>query len=184
MQKKFWIWTVIIILSLGAIAGSAIFIVHTLFDDDSPLQTQGERSVTNNATTEGNIDEEMDEEQVNTPVSEEVVVLSDGTSGHTFISNWHDFYNDTLGWGKVDTASYEEQKEAAETILADLKNVKVTDEEIAEDLKDIQANAQALTEKEDRTLMLDLHRYFHDLDIYFNGYSYNQTFGITEFRGN
>ncbi|HWJ77253.1 MAG TPA: hypothetical protein VNR61_04140 [Niallia sp.] len=187
MKKKYFIWTFLIIFFLSAIIGTSILLIHTLFDKDSPLQMQHEKSITSKKTTNKEvikeIDPEMDMEQVNQPVSEEVVVLSDGTSGHSFISTWHNFYNSTLGWGKIDTADYEEQKEAAETILSELKNVKVTNEQIAEDLKDIQTNAQVITEKADHTIYRNLHRYFHDLDIYFNGYSYNQTFGITEFRG-
>ncbi|WP_312092572.1 hypothetical protein [Niallia sp.] len=179
---KLWTWTIIILLSITAIGVSSFFVMQILFDSKSPLQTKNERPVVKEASTE--VEESFDTEQVNTPVNEEVVVLADGTSGHTFISNWHDFYNETLGWGRLETTSYEKQKEAALSILDELKDIKVSDEEIAQDIEDITVNAQVVAEKDDRDAMRNLHRYFHDLDIYFNGYNYDQTFGITEFRGN
>lgn len=179
---KFWTWTIIILLSVTAIGVSSFFVMQTLFDSNSPLQTKNERSVVKEASSE--IEESFDTEKVNTPVNEEVVTLADGTSGHTFISTWHDFYNETLGWGRIETTSYEEQKEAAISMINEMKDIKVSDEKIAQDIKDIAANAQVVAETDDRAAMRNLHRYFHDLDIYFNGYNYNQTFGITEFRGN
>jgi cytochrome c556 len=179
---KFWTWTIIILLSVTAIGVSSFFIMQTFFDSNSPLQTKNERSVVKEASAE--VEESFNTEKVNTPVNEEVVALADGTSGHTFISNWHDFYNETLGWGRLETTSYEEQKEAALSILKEMKDIKVSDDKIAQDMEDITANAQVIAEKDDRAAMRNLHRYFHDLDIYFNGYNYNQTFGITEFRGN
>lgn len=182
LQMKFWTWTIAILLTVTAIGVSSFFVIQTLFDSDSPIQTNNERSVVKGASTE--VEESFDTEKVNTPVNEEVVTLADGTSGHTFISIWHDFYNETLGWGRLETTSYEEQKEAALSILDEIKDIKVSDEEIELDMKDIAANAQIVAEKDDRSAMRNLHRYFHDLDIYFNGYNYDQTFGITEFRGN
>lgn len=179
---KFWTWTIIILLSVTAIGVSSYFIFQSLFDSKSPLQSENDRPVVKQASSE--TEESFDKEQVNTPVNEEVVVLADGTSGHTFISKWHDFYNKTLGWGRLETTNYEKQKEAASSILEALKNIKVNDEQIKQDINDIGANAQIVAEKDDRVAMRNLHRYFHDLDIYFNGYNYEQTFGITEFRGN
>ena len=179
---KFWTWTMIILLSVTAISVSSFFVMQALFDKKSPLQTENERSVVKQASTE--TEENFDTKQVNTPVDEEVVVLTNGTSGHTFISNWHDFYNESLGWGRLETTSYEKQKEAALSILDGLKDIKVADEQIAEDINDIATNAKVVAQKDDRVAMRNLHRYFHDLDIYFNGYNYDQTFGITEFRGN
>ncbi|WP_400243155.1 hypothetical protein AB3U99_18830 [Niallia sp. JL1B1071] len=179
---KFWTWTITILLTVTAIGVSSFFVIQTLFDSKSPLQTNNERSVVKE--TSNAVEESFDTEKVNTPVNEEVVTLADGTSGHNFISTWHDFYNETLGWGRLETTSYEKQKEAALSILNEIKDIKVSDQEIAQDIKDIAANAQIVAEKDDRASMRNLHRYFHDLDIYFNGYDYNQTFGITEFRGN
>lgn len=178
-KHKIILWSFIILLSIGIITLSTTFILNAIFST-SPLDSKNERSVVTPVSTNG---EDFDKETVNTPLEHFTVTLSDGTNGHDFISDWHDFYNDTVGWGRLETTSYEAQKEAALKIIESLNNVEVSNNQIAEDLQHIVANAQKVLQQDDRTAMRNLHRYFHDLDIYFNGYNYNQTFGITDFRG-
>ena len=53
--------------------------------------------------------EDIDQEVVNQPVEETILTLADGTSGHSFIAKYHQFYNQTLGWGRIETTDYAEQ---------------------------------------------------------------------------
>lgn len=178
--KKVIFWTIGIILGVGALAASVAFILLMVLERDNRAQTDNEQSVVESSSSN---EEDFNTERVNEPVEEDTVVLADGTNGHSFISQWHTFYNNTLGWGKLSTASYSEQKEAADSILSDLVDVEVQNDEIANDLDSIIDLATIVSTENDRDAMRNLHRYFHDLDIYFNGYDYNQTFGLTEFTG-
>lgn len=123
------------------------------------------------------------QEIVNAPIAKSVVTLANGGDGHSFIAQRHKFYNDSLGWGGISSTTHEEQKDVAAEIIKSLEGVKVKNEAIKKDLDEIIYNAIIVVEKDDRAAMLILHRLFHDLDIYFNGYSYSHTFGITEFTG-
>ncbi|TKC16970.1 hypothetical protein [Robertmurraya kyonggiensis] len=128
--------------------------------------------------------EEFSKEVINTPVSEEIMVLDSGEKGHDFISEVHAFYDETLTWGRIDTANYEEQKEKAESIIETLTHIKeVKNEELNTDFKNIQTLAETVVKSDDREAMRKLHRYFHDLDIILHGYNYDDTFQITKFRG-
>jgi len=129
-----------------------------------------------------NIDE-MNENVVNPPADESVVTMGNGKDGHQFIRTYHNFYNDTLGWGRLATADYNLQVEKAKEILQLLDGAVITNEKIAEDFYSIKKTAEIVVEKDDREAMRKLHRLFHDLDIYFNGYDYKQTFGVTKYRG-
>ncbi len=128
--------------------------------------------------------EEFSKEVINTPVSEEILVLDNGEKGHDFISEVHAFYDETLTWGRIDTADYEEQKKKAESIIETLTHIKeVKNEELKADFKTIQTLAETVVKTDDREAMRKLHRYFHDLDIILHGYNYDETFQITKFRG-
>jgi len=123
---------------------------------------------------------------VNSPVSEKIVKMNSNQyqNGHEFISYYHEFYNETLCYGRIEIANYSNQKGAAKEIIETLKNIEVQNDKLKEDFQQIEKYAQKVVEKDDRNAMRMLHRLFHDLDIYFNGYSYNTTFGVTKFKGN
>lgn len=131
---------------------------------------------------------ELSGEVVNTPVADDAVVFKNADipfkNSHDFISKTHTFYNETLGWGRIERASYEEQKKRAESILQVIDHIQeVKMEELQKDFDQIKALAETVTIKDDRKAIRDLHRYFHDLDIYFNGYDYHETFQVTSFKG-
>lgn len=126
--------------------------------------------------------EDIDQEVVNEPVEESILTLADGTSGHSFIAKYHQFYNQTLGWGRIETADYAEQRRAAQEILEKLEGAEINHDDLAADIESIKHYAKIVTERDDRDAMRMLHRYFHDLDIYLNGYDYSQTWDVTKFK--
>lgn len=181
MSWKSWLWIiplVLILLGLGIwfgwyLMGNAVG-VNTAAEDNGRPVTQG----ANNA----------DGDAVNTPAPDNILVFQNPEAyyqnGHDFIRYFHHFYNESLGWGRIQTASYSEQKSKAESVIYAIDNIqKVTNEDLRKDIEEIKKLAQKVTNKDDRDAMKKLHRYFHDLDIYLNGYDYDQTFKITHFKG-
>lgn len=176
-KKLLWIIPLIIVLT-----GSGMWLGWRLLAIDS-VETSVD---TRPSVTKGS--EDTTGEVVNTPVSESIVVFNESDSpyknGHDFISQTHKFYNETLGWGGLETASYSDQKEKAESIIKIINTIQeLKNEELKNDFEDIRTLAERVVQKDDRKAMRSLHRYFHDLDIYFNGYDYHQTFQVTAFKG-
>lgn len=148
--------------------------VNTTSEDNGPAVTQAV------ADTGGDV--------VNTPVPDSILTFQDPEThyqnGHDFIRYFHHFYNESLGWGRIETASHSEQKRRAESIILAIDNIQeITNDDLRKDIEEIRKLAQEVINKDDRDAMRKLHRYFHDLDIYLNGYDYNQTFRITHFKG-
>ncbi|WP_427036536.1 hypothetical protein [Cytobacillus pseudoceanisediminis] len=131
-----------------------------------------------------NASKDVDKTVVNEPIEKGVVKIGEGEDAHEFIAEWHTFYNDTLGWGGTQTYNYKVQRNNAKVILRTLEDVTVKNDKIAEDFKQIKYFASLVAQDDELSAMIELHRLFHDLDIYFNGYDYDQTFGVTKFRGN
>ncbi|TXC92159.1 hypothetical protein FS935_07195 [Metabacillus litoralis] len=129
--------------------------------------------------------DDVSTEIVNEPASKDVVVFSTSEyeDGHDFITDLHEFYNDTLCWGRVNTADYKKQQEKALHIVSIFKEIEVKDEKLYEDFISIENTAKKIIDSDDREAMIKLHRLFHDLDIYFNGYSEDHTFGVTSYKG-
>lgn len=88
-----------------------------------------------------------------------------------FIADFHEEYNDTLGWGRVDSVKWDEQQDIATEILNIMQNIMTENQALQKDLDSISSYAKAVQagDKEKNNL-LKLHRYFHDLDVEFNGY--------------
>ncbi|MCM3588052.1 hypothetical protein M3182_20320 [Mesobacillus maritimus] len=103
-----------------------------------------------------------------------------------FIQDFHGKYNDTLGWGRINSIDWTEQKEISNEILKTMKNVQTDNEDLAKDFESIAdyANEVVAGKKNQKTLQ-NLHRYFHDLDIEFNGYNgTDDYFDVTTFKSN
>lgn len=131
------------------------------------------------------ISEDVSIEVINEPASKDVVVFSttEYENGHDFITDLHEFYNETLCWGRVHTVDYKKQQEKALHIVSIFKDIEVKDEMLYEDFLTIENTAKKVIDLDDRDAMIKLHRLFHDLDIYFNGYSEDDTFGVTSYKG-
>lgn len=101
-----------------------------------------------------------------------------------FISDFHKQYNQTLGWGRIDSVDWKEQRDIAGEILEILSSIRTEHADLQTDFKQIESYAKTIEQgKKDKGSLLYLHRYFHDLDIEFNGY--NKTgdyFHVTEFK--
>ncbi|MCM3573828.1 hypothetical protein M3172_11580 [Mesobacillus subterraneus] len=101
-----------------------------------------------------------------------------------FIREFHTKYNDTLGWGSIDTVDWEEQREIASEIISVLATVETDNTALQADFDTISNYSRTVEEgTRDKKILLQLHRYFHDLDIEFN--SYNDTkdyFNVTKYK--
>lgn len=88
-----------------------------------------------------------------------------------FIADFHEKYNDTLGWGRIDSVKWEKQQDIASEILKVMEGIETENQALQKDLEAISSYAKAVQggDKEKNNL-LKLHRYFHDLDMEFNGY--------------
>lgn len=171
-----------IFIAIILAVGMGFIVYFTLFNQtENEPESEPASGETNEASE---AEEDIDRNVVNEPVDKSIFVLADGTDGHTFISQNHQFYNQTLGWGRIETTDYSKQKQKAQEILEKLEGAQIQNEDLAADIESIKHYATTVTQKDDRDAMRMLHRYFHDLDIYLNGYDYNQTWDVTTFKPN
>ncbi|WP_102263198.1 hypothetical protein [Mesobacillus jeotgali] len=102
----------------------------------------------------------------------------------SFIREFHTKYNDTLGWGGIESVDWEEQRDIASEILSVLVTVETDNTALKADFDTILNYSKTIEDgKKDKKILLQLHRYFHDLDIEFN--SYNRTsdyFNVTKYK--
>lgn len=103
-----------------------------------------------------------------------------------FIAHYHDWYNETLGWGRIEKLKWQDQQKTAEVILHMLENIQTDNDRLNKDLKAIQSYASRIAAQEkNEDALIKLHRYFHDLDIEYNGYKGTKDyFNITEYKNN
>ncbi|MDQ0270471.1 hypothetical protein [Cytobacillus purgationiresistens] len=103
----------------------------------------------------------------------------------SFIAVNHEFYNETLGWGRENNIKWHKQKEQAERIQANLKALSTDNSDLQEDFTAIDQMAESIIDgTEDKKTALMLHRYFHDLDVVFNEYKDTKDFyNLIEFKG-
>ncbi|RSD26216.1 hypothetical protein [Mesobacillus subterraneus] len=101
-----------------------------------------------------------------------------------FISKFHTKYNDTLGWGGIDSVEWEEQREIASEIRSVLAAVETDNVELQSDFEVISNYLTSVENgRKDKKALLMLHRYFHDLDVEFNGYRGTKDyFNVTKYK--
>ncbi|MGG3556257.1 hypothetical protein ABES23_06085 [Peribacillus frigoritolerans] len=109
--------------------------------------------------------------------------LAEGYDGHSFVNQYHYFYNESICYGKLNEADYQDQKIAAEQILLIIEDRQISDKDLAADFDQIERYASYVIDGDDRGSMKKLHRLFHDLDFYMNGKQAEYTWGITDYRG-
>lgn len=102
-----------------------------------------------------------------------------------FISEFHKKYNDTLGWGRIDTVDWDEQRKITSEIIAVISTVETDNSALQADLDAIANYSRTIEEGiKDKKILLQLHRYFHDLDVEFNQYNdTNDYFNVTKYKG-
>ncbi|MEK3807475.1 hypothetical protein MHB63_13105 [Bacillus sp. FSL H8-0547] len=98
-----------------------------------------------------------------------------------FIKKFHEFYNQTTGWERINDLNMPDQIARAEAAKAYAGHfIPLTeDSALKADLEAITMHADSVIAGNAETV-LTLHRYFHDLDIAVNGYVHEQIFGVTE----
>ncbi len=172
-RKLGWfVWTLIIVLSVTVIGSVILFFNLFNLDINEILNQQ--------TSTES---EEISEEtQQQIEETREEVGQEHNEIGE-FITNQHDFYNDTTGYGGINNLDWEEQTEAAGEIIAyiDQHIDSISNDALRHDLDAVRTLAANVIEEEEPELVRDLHRYFHDLDIALNSYNrYDRIWNITE----
>lgn len=102
----------------------------------------------------------------------------------SFIREFHTKYNDTLGWGGIDSVEWEEQRDIASETLSVLATVETDNIALKADFDTISKYSLSIKDgKKDKKILLQLHRYFHDLDIEFNGYNKTKDyFNVTKYK--
>ncbi|GGK02267.1 hypothetical protein GCM10007063_25710 [Lentibacillus kapialis] len=90
-----------------------------------------------------------------------------------FVSETHDFYNETTGYGGMSSLDWKKQTKKANTIRSTLdeKMRNVNDKALTKDLERIRELAKAVVNTENKENVRMLHRMFHDLDIALNDYN-------------
>jgi hypothetical protein len=97
------------------------------------------------------------------------------------IQQAHHFYNQTTGWGKIDSLNWEEQKKFCQILLSSLDVINEK-ESLVKDFDHIRSLATTIKEKEkDKQNVIMLHRIFHDLDIDMNNYENEDYFEVTNY---
>lgn len=110
-----------------------------------------------------------------------------------FISDNHDFYNETLGWGRYKNVDWNQQKKQAEQVISEIESLRpgvedyietlknedlITDGDIPpedprgllKDFDELKKTLNRALEKKNVDRLIKVHRIFHSLDMAFNGY--------------
>lgn len=178
-KRKFlkigWFGWTLISAGIVVTVGSALFFFN-LFDLN-PL------SLMNDRDDNGTEAEDMSEDTVQKVEEVRETVGNENQDIAQFVSDAHDFYNETTGYGGISSLDWDEQREEAAIILDTLndKLPEVEDSALQEDLERIQGLANAVTNQEEADHVRSLHRIFHDLDIALNDYdTYDKVWNATE----
>lgn len=100
-----------------------------------------------------------------------------------FISETHEFYNETTGYGAINEINRSEQVKEAEIIMTEINQLLEGTENssLKKDLHELQDSAEKILGKQDVELVKKLHRIVHDLDIALNDYEgYDKIWDVTE----
>ncbi|PLT31727.1 hypothetical protein [Peribacillus deserti] len=184
MKKKTWLSVVGYAFSGIFVAGSLaaiILIVHLFLEDKDTKEAMND---TNQTKT-------LAEKEAQALDAIEESKQGEGIKGYEdiseFVSDFHSFYNETTGYGAIDSLDWKLQMEKAKEAKTYLNHYgdKISNEALKRDFRDIRTMADAvINEKGNQEMIQNLHRYFHDLDMAINDYS-NTTdiWGVTEFFG-
>lgn len=100
-----------------------------------------------------------------------------------FVSEMHDFYNETTGYGGIEELNWDKQIEQVEKINKTLEEElpEAKNEALQHDLAYVQQVAKATAAEKKKEHVRELHRMFHDLDIALNHYNgYDKIWDVTE----
>ncbi|QKY68343.1 hypothetical protein [Lentibacillus sp. CBA3610] len=157
-------WTLISTVTVVLVASALFF--FNLFDLNPLALFGGDDS---NATEADDMSEETAQqvEEVRETVGEENQDLGQ------FVSDTHDFYNETTGYGGISSLDWDRQREEANLILNTLEDKlpEVEDNVLQADLERIRELANGVINEKESGHVRTLHRMFHDLDIAMNDYN-------------
>jgi|GEM_PF-2306829 len=119
-----------------------------------------------------------------------------------FVRSHHKFYEDTLSYGRIENISWEQQKEHADILIREAKEIlpdikeqiKIMEENnlldivsIDDDPRDLKLDFESLIavleiaiSKKDKTGLVYAHRILHDLDVELNG-TQTHKFGMSSY---
>lgn len=104
-----------------------------------------------------------------------------------FISQGHDFYNSTTGYGAISDLNDKVQSDKAIEIIMHANyyiGTEAENKDLVKDLKGMKKHSLRYLENAESIQVAKLHRYFHDLDIALNRYKGDdKVWGITEVYG-
>ena len=131
----------------------------------------------------GNLVDEDKSEQVSVDNLETIEDDQTYASIKDVIRSFHDFYNRTLGYGRISQVSWSEQRENAQLFIDYVEHFEGTYKgTLKTDINRAKSNAVNIAEgSEDKDNLTRIHRILHDLDIAVNGFSnYQKVWGVTE----
>lgn len=99
------------------------------------------------------------------------------------IAEAHQFYNKTTGYGAIKSLDWEEQRDEAALLNAQLeKNLsQVKHDALQKDIQKLIGLTGDVAHEEEKETIIHIHRLVHDLDIALNDYSgYDKIWNVTE----
>ncbi|WP_181347176.1 hypothetical protein [Thalassobacillus sp. CUG 92003] len=164
-MKKWYKWTLSAMIGL-IIIGTGVM-VYLLSGDILNQQEDGD--ITDEAVEKGEAQETEGENLSSLSIEK-------------FIAEGHQYYNETVGWGRSDSLDWISQSKQADKIVVFIKEELGADAPVAQD--DLQAMddlAAKIIDDQQTEDVVQMHRYFHDLDIAINDFSeYEKVWGVTD----
>jgi len=171
-ETKGFNWMVVSIAAIVVVVLAALFGFENVSVFNQEEQAEADNS---EATSETEEDQQEETEDRN---------AGEGYSEiQQFVSQMHDFYNETTGYGQIEQLDWEEQTNQAEQItqIIEENSDELTSDVLKEDLNQIASLAELVMKEPEASQVRELHRYFHDLDIAINDYQeYDQIWNVTE----
>src|SRR5699024_10054745 len=100
-----------------------------------------------------------------------------------WIAEAHQYYNKTTGYGAIKSLDWDEQREEADLLNAQLrkKSSKINNEALQKDIQKLIELTEHVAYEEKKETIIHIHRLVHDLDIALNDYSgYDKIWNVTE----
>ena len=171
---------IIVGIIIVIVAGTTVYV--SMSSNTLSWVTKDEPSKKVSTNEESSPKEDSDKDK-NDSISESTPTSSEPTTEEKyFISENHKFYNNTTGYGKINSLTLSEQKKNAEGIIqllpklesstalqTDLNRIRLLAENIVNGKNDLKSN------------VLYLHRMFHDLDVFVNKFTHKDEFKVTDF---
>lgn len=184
MKKIGWFgWTFIVVAALTVI-GSGVFFSNLFGIGISDMMIGDDKGNETEVVAETDSATEPENEKTVKKVKEiQDTVGKDHQQIGEFVSDMHDFYNETTGYGGISSLDWDRQTEKAaysRSVIDELLP-EVSNEALKTDLQYIKNLALQAEKERNSDQVRKLHRMFHDLDIALNDYDgYDKIWGVTK----